>query len=93
MGKIIGAGLPALLSGLTRKEALGVGFGMSGRGAVELIIVSIAWEAGLFDYPGTVVANLFSALVLMALVTTIVTPIGLRWLFRERGQQGCNRPG
>ena len=92
MGKIIGAGLPALLSGLTRKEALGVGFGMSGRGAVELIIVSIAWEAGLFDYPGTVVANLFSALVLMALVTTIVTPIGLRWLFRERGQQGCNRP-
>jgi Kef-type K+ transport system membrane component KefB len=85
MGKIIGAGLPALLSGLTRNEALGVGFGMSGRGAVELIIVSIALEAGLFDYPDPVVANLFSALVLMALVTTIVTPIGLRWLFRDRG--------
>lgn len=84
-GKIIGAGIPALLSGLTRKEALGVGFGMSGRGAVELIIVSIALEAGLFDYPDPVVANLFSALVLMALVTTIVTPIGLRWLFRDRG--------
>ena len=25
---------------------------------------------------------------LMALVTTIVTPIGLRWLFRERGAAG-----
>lgn len=83
IGKILGAGLPALLLGHTRREALGVGIGMSGRGAVELIIVSIAFEAGLFAGPLPVVANLFSALVLMALVTTILTPIGLRWLFRK----------
>ena len=83
IGKILGAGIPALISGLTRKEALGVGFGMSGRGAVELIIVSIALEAGLFDSPDPLVANLFSALVLMALVTTVFTPIALRLLFRS----------
>ncbi len=83
LGKIFGSGVPAWLSGLTRKEALGVGIGMSGRGAVELVIVSIALEAGLFDHPDPVIANLFSALVLMALVTTILTPIGLRLLFRS----------
>lgn len=83
IGKILGAGLPALLFGHTRREALGVGIGMSGRGAVELIIVSIALEAGLFAGPFPVVANLFSALVLMALTTTILTPIGLRLLFRK----------
>ncbi|AKQ43205.1 Na+/H+ antiporter [Aurantiacibacter atlanticus] len=87
IGKILGAGLPALLLGHTRREALGVGIGMSGRGAVELIIVSIAFEAGLFAGPLPVVANLFSALVIMALVTTILTPIGLRWLFRKRTRE------
>ena len=50
--------------------ALAVGIGMSGRGAVELIIASIALEAGLFDQPDPIVANLFSALVIMAVVTT-----------------------
>jgi len=83
IGKILGAGLPALLLGHTRREALGVGIGMTGRGAVELIILSIALEAGVFAGTQPVVANLFSALVLMALVTTIFTPIGLRWLFRK----------
>ncbi|MCF8882063.1 cation:proton antiporter [Erythrobacter sp. SN021] len=88
LGKVLGAGVPAWLSGLTRKEALGVGIGMSGRGAVELVIVSIALEAGLFDHPDPVIANLFSALVLMALVTTILTPIGLRFLFRNDENSG-----
>ena len=47
-GKMLGAGLPALWSGLGRHEALAVGIGMSARGAVELVIIRIAWDAGLF---------------------------------------------
>ncbi|MYZ46279.1 cation:proton antiporter [Propylenella binzhouense] len=78
LGKLIGAGVPARLTGLSSREAVAVGVGMSGRGAVELIIASIALEAGLFDQPDPVVANLFSALVIMAVVTTLVTPLGLR---------------
>lgn len=77
-GKLIGAGVPARLSGLSTRESAAVGIGLSGRGAVELIIASIALEAGLFNQPHPIVANLFSALVITAVVTTIIMPFGLR---------------
>ena len=82
VGKLLGAGVPARLAGLSSREALAVGVGMSGRGAVELIIASIALEAGLFAQPDPVVANLFSALVIMAVVTTLMVPFGLRRVLR-----------
>jgi Kef-type K+ transport system membrane component KefB len=47
-GKTIGAGLPARAFGFTNRESLSVGVGMSARGAVELAILSIAYEAGVF---------------------------------------------
>ena len=83
LSKLVGAGLPAFWLGLSKRESLMIGFGMSGRGAVELIVAGIALEAGLFLQPQPVppvVASLFSAIVMMALVTTIATPIILRWL-------------
>jgi len=79
--KLIGAGLPAYWVGLPVRQSLVVGIGMSGRGAVELIIADIALRAGLFSQPTptpAIVANLFSAIVIMAVVTTLITPIGLR---------------
>lgn len=89
-GKIIGAGLPALIGGLKPVEALSVGVGMSARGAVELIVLGIAVQAGFFagldGHP--VMQHLFSALVLATLVTTILTPILLRFLLaRHDGRQ------
>lgn len=80
-GKLFGAGLPAWLVSRDRRAAMAVGAGMSARGAVELVVLSIAAEAGLFDRGSTaapLVANLFSALVLMSVVTTLLTPILLR---------------
>jgi Kef-type K+ transport system membrane component KefB len=81
--KMIGAGFVARGVGLSGKDSLIVGVGMSGRGAVELIIADIALRAGLFSRPDptpAVVANLFSAIVIMAVVTTLVTPIALRFI-------------
>jgi Kef-type K+ transport system membrane component KefB len=81
--KLVGSGLPAYWVGLSKRESLMVGIGMSGRGAVELIVAGVALEAGLFlqPYPTPVIVeSLFSAIVIMALVTTILTPIFLRWL-------------
>ena len=49
-GKLIGSGLPAYWLGFGRREALAVGVGMSSRGAVELVVLSIAYEAGVFAY-------------------------------------------
>lgn len=86
LGKFIGAAIPALFSGFTTREAAAVGTAMSARGAVELIIAGIALRAGLFnvgDDSSPVVENLFSSVVIVAVLTTIAAPIGLRVLLPQ----------
>jgi Kef-type K+ transport system membrane component KefB len=86
LGKMLGAGLPALWMTRSWKEASIVGFGMNARGAVELIIADIALRQGLFSHPDPsppIVASLFSAVVIMAVVTTLLTPIGMRWVISD----------
>ncbi len=53
---------------------------MSGRGAVEMVIVSIALTAGVFGNPDgdPIDDHLFSALVNTAVVPTALTPVLLR---------------
>ena len=81
-GKLIGSGVVGYCTlGIGLRQATAVGFGMSGRGAVELIIADIALRAGLFAGPQPVppiIANLFSSIVLMAVITTLVAPIVLK---------------
>ena len=60
---------------------------MNARGAVELIVAGIALEAGLFSHPEPVpeiVGSLFSAIVIMAIVTTVLSPMWLRFLLGNR---------
>lgn len=85
-GKLLGAGGPALLGGMSARDALAVGIGMNARGAVELIVADVALGSGLFalpDPPHPVVASLYSAVVITAIVTTLATPIGLKRLYRD----------
>ncbi|UCH75667.1 MAG: cation:proton antiporter [Rhodospirillales bacterium] len=80
-GKFCGAGVPAWLTGGDRRGAMAVGAGMSARGAVELVVISIAAEGGLFEAVNRddpVTANLYSALILTGVVTTLLTPVMLR---------------
>jgi len=84
VSKLIGAGLPAYFLGMTRTESTAIGVAMSARGAVELIIADIALRAGLFDHPEPpppVVAQLFSAVVIVAILTTVAIPVALRQVF------------
>lgn len=84
LGKIVGAGAPARALGLSRREAMAVGVGMNARGAVELIVADVALRAGLLSRPTPtpeIVEALYSAIVLLAVLTTLATPIGLRRLF------------
>jgi Kef-type K+ transport system membrane component KefB len=83
--KVIGSGFPAYWAGFSKRESVLVGVGMSGRGAVELIMAGVALEAGLFSQPtppDAIVQSLFSAIVVMAIVTTVATPIVLRLLWK-----------
>jgi len=75
LGKFIGAGLPALLSGFGRQEAAAVGTGMGARGAVELVVISIAINAGLFASTGD---SVISALIATTLLATMLTSVLLR---------------
>ena len=87
-GKLIGAGLPARLAGMGTRDSLVVGVGMNARGAVELIVADVAFRAGLFALPDPappIVASLYSAVVITAIITTLATPIALKWLFRREG--------
>lgn len=93
LGKLIGAGAPALWMGLDKRDAAAVGIGMMGRGAVELVIADIALQGGLFEAPEPVppiVASLFPTIVLMTIVTTLLAPIGLRLLWSSKAGEKDN---
>jgi Kef-type K+ transport system membrane component KefB len=59
---------------------LAVGIGMIPRGEVGLIFAGIGARASLGGEP-ILTQNVYSAVVVMVLVTTLITPVGLRWVF------------
>jgi Kef-type K+ transport system membrane component KefB len=67
IGKVIGAGVGARIGGLSKRNAIAVGFGLNARGAMEIILGKLAFEAGLISQP------VFVALVVMALITSIAS--------------------
>ena len=71
VGKILGAGFGAYLGKMNIKESTVVAFAMNGRGAVELIIASVGLKLGIID------DRLFSILVVIAFITTLLPPIML----------------
>jgi len=77
IGKFSGATLGGRLAGLTGAESLAVGCGMNARGSTEVIIASIGLSMGLID------ESFFTAIVVMALVTTLLMPPMLRWSLRR----------
>jgi Kef-type K+ transport system membrane component KefB len=76
VGKVVGAGLGARISGADFKNALAIGFAMNARGAMEMILASVALEYGLIDQ------RIFVALVTMALVTSMMSGPMLQWLLK-----------
>ncbi|KPK37011.1 MAG: hypothetical protein AMK70_00275 [Nitrospira bacterium SG8_35_1] len=85
LGKFVGCGLGALSFHYSMRESSIIGFGMNGRGAVELVIVAVVIELsndlmaqGVLSEP-LLTEDQFSALVLMAFITTLLAPLMLRW--------------
>jgi Kef-type K+ transport system membrane component KefB len=66
-GKLIGAAVPGKLSGMPWKEAGALGLLMNTRGLTELIILNVGVSLGVLD------GQMFTMMVLMALITTALT--------------------
>ncbi len=73
--KVIGCGGGALACRFKPLEALAVGVGMVSRGEVALITATIGLQARLID------ASLFSIVILISLLTTLVTPLLLKLVY------------
>lgn len=65
--KVFGAALGGYMGGLTKRESLAVGFGLNARGAMEIILGTLALNVGLID------SKMFVALVVMALITSMMS--------------------
>jgi len=76
--KLFGCYISARLQGMSKKDSLAVGFGMSPRGEVAMIVALIGLNAGLIKQ------DIYVSLVFMSLLTTIITPVILRkWFFKD----------
>lgn len=83
--KIIGCGLGAKLCKYSGKDCIRIGVGMISRGEVALIVASKGEAVGLM---GT---NFLGPIVIVVLITTIVTPILLKIVYKD-GEGENNLP-
>ncbi|MFI5221131.1 MAG: cation:proton antiporter [Bacteroidia bacterium] len=74
VSKLIGAILGGLWGGLSMKESFAVGFGMNARGAMEIVLGTLALQAHLIS------SQLFVGLVVMAVITSIIAGPMLQYL-------------
>jgi nucleotide-binding universal stress UspA family protein len=77
VGKFSGAFLGGRLSGMSFKESVAIGSAMNARGSTEVIVATIGLTMGILSH------NLFTMIVTMAIVTTLIMPPMLRWALRR----------
>ncbi|HEY3361707.1 MAG TPA: cation:proton antiporter [Methanosarcina sp.] len=67
IGKIFGVTLGLMISKLPFRQSAVIGIAMNARGAMEMILATVAKDAGLID------DHVFVALIIMALLTSVLT--------------------
>ncbi len=81
ISKVVGCGVGAKLCKFTTKESVQIGVGMISRGEVALIIANKGAAMGLID-----TEKYFGPVVIMVVVTTVVTPILLKLVFKDKDE-------
>ena len=76
-GKLLGAVLGAYMGGLSIRPAFVVGFGMNARGAMEIVLSTLAYKSGIIGQ------HLFVALIIMALITSVAAGPLMRYFLRS----------
>jgi Kef-type K+ transport system membrane component KefB len=75
--KLVGCGLPALIFLKKRGKAMRVGIGMISRGEVGLIVAGVGVSSGALS------ADIYTTVIIMVALTTIITPILLKVAYRK----------
>jgi len=88
-GKFAGSAIAAKTAGESWRDSLSIGVLMNTRGLMELIVLNIGYELGILS------PEIFSMMVIMALVTTFMTGPGMSFLqkFSERKEMPEKLPG
>ena len=86
IGKISGVYLGATLGGKQPREALVVALGMNARGAVGIVLTTVALEYGLIDQ------RIFVAFIVMALATSVLSAVGIKYLLGQGQGQSQEKP-
>lgn len=79
--KIVGCTLGSRAGGLRWRPAAAVGFGLNARGAMEIILALLALEAGLLR------EQVFVALVVMALATSLMSGPTMKWMLKGTDEE------
>ncbi|QJR28270.1 MULTISPECIES: cation:proton antiporter [Limnobacter] len=74
--KLFAGWLGGLMVGMGHRESMGLGAVLNGRGVMELVVAGIAYQNGFIG------PTMFSTLVLMGIVTTFLTPIFFKQVYR-----------
>ena len=82
--KLFGCGLPAILFLKNKAAGMRVGIGMISRGEVGLIVAGVGLSSGVLT------GDVYTTIVLMVAVTTIITPIWLKMDYRREVTKDVN---
>jgi Kef-type K+ transport system membrane component KefB len=77
-GKFFGAAIPARLQGVTTRRSLALGTLMNTRGLTELVVLTIGLSIGVLS------SNLYTLMVIMAVLTTLMTSPLLRRVYPDK---------
>ncbi|MFB5622261.1 MAG: cation:proton antiporter, partial [Candidatus Nitrosomaritimum yanchengensis] len=75
--KLFGCGLPAMMFLKSKAQGMKVGIGMISRGEVGLIVAGVGVSSNILT------SDVYSTIVIMVAVTTIITPIWLKMEYRK----------
>ncbi|MGC2382589.1 MAG: cation:proton antiporter, partial [Nitrososphaeraceae archaeon] len=75
--KLVGCGLPSMLSLKDKNKSMRVGIGMISRGEVGLIV------AGVGITSGALTSDIYTVIIIMVALTTIITPVWLKRAYKK----------
>ena len=81
LGKVSGCAAGAAMTGFKWRDAAAIGFGMNSRGAMEMIFAAMALQYGIIDN------HMFVALVVMAIVTSMISGPAMRIALGEKKER------